>query len=84
VVCVNDSQLNYLALELPMGGWKASGLGSRHGAAGIRKYCRQQSLLVTRLGFAPPFDVYFYPFRARNTRLIGKAVKLLYGRRRRG
>jgi acyl-CoA reductase-like NAD-dependent aldehyde dehydrogenase len=32
-VCVNDAQLNYLALELPMGGWKASGLGSRHGAA---------------------------------------------------
>ena len=37
-VCVNDAQLNYLALELPMGGWKASGLGSRHGAGGIRKY----------------------------------------------
>ena len=51
-MCVNDAQLNYLALELPMGGWKASGLGSRHGAGGIRKYCRQQSLLVTR--FAPP------------------------------
>ena len=34
VVCVNDAQLNYLALELPMGGWKASGLGTRHGAAG--------------------------------------------------
>ena len=26
-VCVNDAQLNYLALELPMGGWKASGMG---------------------------------------------------------
>ena len=26
-VCVNDAQLNYLALELPMGGWKASGPG---------------------------------------------------------
>ena len=32
-----------------MGGWKASGLGTRHGAGGIRKYTRQQSLLVTRL-----------------------------------
>ena len=31
-VCVNDAVTNYLALELPMGGWKASGLGSRHGA----------------------------------------------------
>ena len=81
-VCVNDAQINYLALELPMGGWKASGLGSRHGAGGIRKYCRQQSLLVTR--FAPPKgDLHFYPFRARRTKLIGKAVKLLYGRGKR-
>ena len=24
-VCVNDAQVNYLALELPMGGWKDSG-----------------------------------------------------------
>ena len=48
-VCVNDAQLNYLALELPMGGWKTSGMGQRHGAQGIRKYARQQSLLITRL-----------------------------------
>ena len=34
VVCVNDAQINYLALELPMGGWKTSGMGQRHGAAG--------------------------------------------------
>jgi acyl-CoA reductase-like NAD-dependent aldehyde dehydrogenase len=82
VVCVNDAQLNYLALELPMGGWKASGLGSRHGAGGIRKYCRQQSLLVTR--FAPPKgDLHFYPFRPGRTKLIGKALKLLYGRGKR-
>src|SRR5207248_2463273 len=47
VVCVNDAQINYTALNLPMGGWKASGLGSRHGAGGIRKYCKIQSLLVT-------------------------------------
>jgi acyl-CoA reductase-like NAD-dependent aldehyde dehydrogenase len=83
VVCVNDSQLNYLALELPMGGWKESGVGQRHGAVGIRKYCRQQSLLVTR--FAPPKgDLQFYPFRAGRTKLLGRILKLLYGRGRRG
>ncbi len=27
VVCVNDAQVNYTALNLPMGGWKASGSG---------------------------------------------------------
>jgi acyl-CoA reductase-like NAD-dependent aldehyde dehydrogenase len=80
-VCVNDAQLNWFAFELPMGGWKSSGLGSRHGATGIRKYCRQQSLLVTR--FAPPKDLQFYPFKARTTTLFGRTLKLLYGRGKR-
>jgi acyl-CoA reductase-like NAD-dependent aldehyde dehydrogenase len=80
-VCINDAQINYFALELPMGGWKASGMGSRHGAAGIRKYCRQQSLLITR--FAPKKDLQMFPYRARTTTLIGKSLKLLYGRGKR-
>ncbi len=80
-VCVNDAQINYLALELPMGGWKASGLGSRHGAGGIRKYARQQSLLITRL--APKRDIHMFPYKARTTKLLGKGVKLLYGRGKR-
>src|SRR5207302_4484763 len=36
---VNDAMINYAALELPMGGPKASGLGARHAAGGTRK-CR--------------------------------------------
>jgi acyl-CoA reductase-like NAD-dependent aldehyde dehydrogenase len=77
-VCVNDAMLNYTALELPMGGWKHSGMGVRHGAGGIRKYCAQQSLLIKR--FAPRRDVHMFPYRARTTRLVGRLLKLLYGR----
>jgi acyl-CoA reductase-like NAD-dependent aldehyde dehydrogenase len=80
-VCINDAMLNYSALELPMGGWKASGLGSRHGANGIRKYCAQQSILVTR--FALKRDVHMFPYRRPVTRLLGRLLKLLYGRGRR-
>jgi acyl-CoA reductase-like NAD-dependent aldehyde dehydrogenase len=80
-VCINDAQLNYFALELPMGGWKESGMGVRHGAPGIRKYCRQQSLLITR--FAPRRELHMFPYRARTTTLIAKALKLLYGRGKR-
>jgi acyl-CoA reductase-like NAD-dependent aldehyde dehydrogenase len=79
--CINDAQLNYFALELPMGGWKESGMGSRHGAPGIRKYCRQQSLLITR--FAPKRELHMFPYRARTTKLIARALKLFYGRGRR-
>jgi acyl-CoA reductase-like NAD-dependent aldehyde dehydrogenase len=81
VVTVNDSQINYVALELPMGGWKASGLGSRHGAYGIRKYTKQQTILVTRL--APKRDVHMFPYKARTTKLLGRLVKLIYGRGKR-
>jgi acyl-CoA reductase-like NAD-dependent aldehyde dehydrogenase len=80
-VCVNDAVTNYLALELPMGGWKASGLGSRHGAGGIRKYTKQQSLLVSR--FHTKRELYMFPYTPRMTRLIGRFQKLLYGRGKR-
>jgi len=80
-VCVNDAMLNYATLELPMGGWKDSGLGSRHAAGGIRKYCAQQSLLVKRL--VPKRDIHMFPYRALTTRLIGRILRLLYGRGRR-
>jgi acyl-CoA reductase-like NAD-dependent aldehyde dehydrogenase len=76
--CVNDANVNYFAYELPMGGWKESGLGVRHGAAGIRKYTRQQALLITR--FAPKRDVHMFPYTARTTKLLGRLTKLLYGR----
>jgi acyl-CoA reductase-like NAD-dependent aldehyde dehydrogenase len=80
-VCVNDAQINYTALELPMGGWKASGLGSRHGAGGIRKYCAQQTLLVTR--FAPKRDMHMFPYSKGRTKLLGRLFKFLYGRGKR-
>ena len=81
VCCVNDAQINYVALELPMGGWKASGLGSRHGADGIRKYTKKQSILVTR--FAPKKDLHMLPYKASTTKLIGRMLKLAYGRGKR-
>jgi len=78
-VCVNDAVINYVALELPMGGWKASGLGSRHGANGIRKYTQQQSILVTPK-LALRREVHMFPYHRRVTQLLGRALKLLYGR----
>jgi acyl-CoA reductase-like NAD-dependent aldehyde dehydrogenase/choline dehydrogenase-like flavoprotein len=70
VCCVNDAQMNYVALELPMGGWKASGLGSRHGPDGIRKYTKRQSLMITP-GYAPAREAHMFPFSAQVTQQIG-------------
>jgi acyl-CoA reductase-like NAD-dependent aldehyde dehydrogenase len=79
-VCVNDAQINYTALNLPMGGWKASGLGTRHGANGIRKYTKVQSLLVTRRALKR--EPFMFPYRPRRTMLLRRVFKLLYGRKR--
>jgi acyl-CoA reductase-like NAD-dependent aldehyde dehydrogenase len=78
VVCVNDAMINYSALNLPMGGWKSSGLGTRHGSGGIRKYCKTQSLLITRRALKR--EPFMFPYRARRTRLLRRFFKLVYGR----
>ena len=71
---VNDAMINYTVLELPMGGAKASGLGSRHGAGGIRKYCSQQAIVVTpRLALKK--EPLMYPYKARNSRMLAGAVQ---------
>ena len=78
--CINDAQVNFMAFEVPMGGWKTSGIGSRHGPSGIRKYCRQQSVLITR--FAPKREPYMFPYRAWRTRAQAAVSALIYRGRR--
>jgi acyl-CoA reductase-like NAD-dependent aldehyde dehydrogenase len=76
---VNDAMINYTVLELPMGGAKASGLGSRHGAGGIRKYCSQQAIVVTAR-LAMKKEPFMYPYKSRTSRMLAGMFKLLYGR----
>jgi succinate-semialdehyde dehydrogenase/glutarate-semialdehyde dehydrogenase len=48
----------WASVDAPMGGMKASGLGRRHGADGIRKYTESQTVAVQRLlPIAPPRGV---------------------------
>jgi acyl-CoA reductase-like NAD-dependent aldehyde dehydrogenase len=76
-VTVNDALVNYTALELPMGGAKpSSGVGYRHGPGGIRKYCRHQSLLISRIHLTR--DIHMHPYRGWRTRLLGGFFRLLY------
>jgi acyl-CoA reductase-like NAD-dependent aldehyde dehydrogenase len=48
--CVNDVLINFLASDVPMGGWKDSGIGFRHAEYGIKKFVRPESLVISRLG----------------------------------
>ncbi len=55
-VTVNDGYAaSWASVDAPMGGVKASGLGRRHGAAGILKYTEAQTVAVQRLIPIAPF-----------------------------
>ncbi|HEV3056328.1 MAG TPA: succinic semialdehyde dehydrogenase [Solirubrobacteraceae bacterium] len=77
-VTINDSQINYTVFDAPMGGWKGSGIGVRHGASGIRKYCHTQSILFTP--FAPKRDVHMFPYKPWRSKLMARLVRFIYGR----
>lgn len=58
-VTINDTYAaGWASLEAPMGGFKDSGLGRRHGEEGILKYTEAQNVTVQRgLPIAPPAGV---------------------------
>lgn len=73
-VCVNDSYMNWAVMDGPMGGFKESGLGRRHGPEGIRKYTEPQTI-VTNL---TPWQISSYETAlAINDRLVGILTLLL-------
>lgn len=47
-VCINDSYMSWAAMEGPMGGFKESGVGRRHGPEGIRKFTEPQTIVTNR------------------------------------
>jgi hypothetical protein len=74
VVCINDAARNYAALDLPMGGRKASGLGARHGAEGIRRFTAAKSVFVTRR--ASSREIFMYPNRRLKTAALRRGMRL--------
>jgi betaine-aldehyde dehydrogenase len=71
-VNVNDVITNMLAMGVPMGGWKQSGIGFRHGDYGIKKYCRPESIVVTRFGGKN--EPAWYPYTRRRRGLVNRVA----------
>jgi len=78
-VNVDDVLTNYLTVDVPMGGWKTSGIGSRHGAYGIRKFCRTESILAPRFvqGKADPL---WFPRTKRKIGAINRVFRFFNAR----
>jgi acyl-CoA reductase-like NAD-dependent aldehyde dehydrogenase len=77
-VNVNDVLINYFATDVPMGGWKESGIGYRHGAPGIKKFCRTESLVITR--FAGKREPTWYPYTRGRRGLVGRIAQAINAR----
>jgi acyl-CoA reductase-like NAD-dependent aldehyde dehydrogenase len=75
---VNDVLVNYFATDVPMGGWKQSGIGFRHGEPGIKKFCRSESLVITR--FSGKREPTWYPYSKARRRFL-PALSRLFGAR---
>jgi acyl-CoA reductase-like NAD-dependent aldehyde dehydrogenase len=76
---VNDVLVNYNVLGLPMGGWKSSGIGVRHGAQGIRRFCRTEALTIPRLPQAKSEPIWF-PYSARKRGAVRRLYRFLNAR----
>jgi acyl-CoA reductase-like NAD-dependent aldehyde dehydrogenase len=76
---VNDVMINYSVLELPMGGWKHSGIGYRHGAYGMRKFCRTESLTIPRLPQTKS-EILWFPYSSRRRRIVRGLYRLFNAR----
>ena len=71
-VCVNDVLVNYAVTEVPMGGWKESGIGYRHGPGGIRKFCAQQSVVIDRFGLKS--EINWWPMTPGKVKLFRRVL----------
>jgi acyl-CoA reductase-like NAD-dependent aldehyde dehydrogenase len=74
-VCVNDTLVNFIIPDTAMGGVKESGFGYRHGVEGIRKYCRQKSIVTDRFGLKQEFP--WYPASEKKARQVRHLLRLL-------
>ncbi len=77
-VNINDVIVNYVLMDVPMGGWKESGIGFRHGEYGIKKYCRPESVIVARFGAKR--EPTWYPYTKSRLGLIARAARLFNAR----
>jgi betaine-aldehyde dehydrogenase len=78
-VCnVNDVMVGFLATDVPFGGWKDSGIGYRHGEVGIKKFCRMESLVITRFGGKR--ELLWFPYTEKRRNLLARLTRIFNAR----
>jgi succinate-semialdehyde dehydrogenase/glutarate-semialdehyde dehydrogenase len=75
-VGVNDGfHAAWSSYDAPMGGYKSSGLGRRHGSIGLTKFTESQTVAIQNFGeaFAPPASMSYEDLQ----KLVGPVMKFL-------
>jgi acyl-CoA reductase-like NAD-dependent aldehyde dehydrogenase len=75
---VNDVMVGFLASDVPFGGWKDSGIGYRHGETGIKKFCRAESLVITRFGGER--ELLWFPYTEKRRNLLARLTRMFNAR----
>jgi acyl-CoA reductase-like NAD-dependent aldehyde dehydrogenase len=76
---VDDVLTNYFLHNLPMGGWKSSGVGTRHGEYGIKRFCRTEVIVSPRFRQGK-WDPLWFPYRKRPRRLVSALFRFFNAR----
>ncbi|WP_329413297.1 aldehyde dehydrogenase family protein [Nocardia vinacea] len=78
-VNINDFLANMTCAELPQGGWKNSGIGSRASASGLLKFTRTK---VISSSWLPAMDSEpnWFPYTPTRWRIFRGAARLVHGR----
>lgn len=79
ITCVNDVIVGYAATDAPSGGLKESGIGKRHGAAGIRRFCHEQVIITDRFGLKR--ELLWYPYNAKTEQQFQRLMRVLFSNR---
>jgi acyl-CoA reductase-like NAD-dependent aldehyde dehydrogenase len=78
-VNVNDVLTTYFALGVPMGGWKESGIGFRHGSYGIKKFVRPESIVSPRVKQGKS-DPLWFPYTPAKRKMINRVFRFVNAR----
>lgn len=78
-VMVNDVIVSHAMPETPWAGVKQSGIGSTHGEDALRQMCQLRHVNVDALPWLTR-ERWWFPYRAPDLGLFGRALAALYGR----
>jgi betaine-aldehyde dehydrogenase len=81
-VNVNDALHGAMCIDVPMGGWKASGIGARGGDYGMLKFTRAKTVTAPRLP-APAAEPLWFPYDSVRAQIAQRAMRFINARGRR-